>query len=415
MNKTNFDTFRLICQPAVLSNILTSMTSKSLREVAFHVCKNHLEIRNHINHPEKDVQTVRLKFKLDPAEFTSYDVFKESCLILSSQDLLSIVDLAENVKDELKIVFTKNGKPFIASVLSSEGSARIQMAMSSLREETLNSIRKPPLATSYKQVVNSYLETRKSVHGSEYLEQSFAELSDTEMQRAISPKVGTFESNQASGSKLRLEKKRKSIEMLPLPDEDFDATNADIVSSFEQMKKQKIDVVQSQEEAQEVSQIMADLENMNYDDDDDVRNGNPPRNTSSLNLLAGMEKMKFNIKMKVSTRDTLSGGETSDSDQAQNSARFDRSKAKFATDELFSSQNFPSTTSLNENQRASVAAVSGSKSGGENRAKPKKTPSQVQKIVSTNRYAKKSFGILKQANSSFEGRTLAPSSDPESD
>lgn len=400
---------RLICQPAVLSNILTNLASKSLREVAFNVFKDFVEIRNHINHPDKDVQTVRLKFKLDSTEFTSYEIANDSCLILSSVDLLSIVELAEHVKDEVKLIFTKNGKPLIASVLSGEGNVRIQLVMSTMREETLKTLRKPPLATSYKQIVNSYLETRKSLHGSEDLEVSIAELSDTEMQRAISPRVDSFGSHLASGSKLRNEvsvpQKRKSVELTPF--EDLVASNAEIPESYEQLKKQKIDEIQSQEE-QEVSKILTDLENYNYEDEE-IEIGNPPRNTSSLKMVEGMASIKFNLKLKGTiSNDTLSG-ETSESELPACSARFDATKARFATEDLVNTKN------VRRSSRSSAGSPVVAKTN-ENQAKPKKTKSQVQKIIRTNRLAKEIFGgVLKTMNSTTGGETLVRCSDPESD
>lgn len=343
------------------------MTSKSFRHITFDVFKNHFEVKNHIEHPEKDVQTVRLKFKLDPAEFTTYQIQQDSSLIFSAHDLTLIIDLAESFKEEVKIIFTKNSRPMIASLLSGEESARIELVMSTIREETLKSMKKLPLATSYKQVVNSYLETRKSIHGSEALKTTQDELSDSEMHRAISPRIDTFESNLASGSNLRAERsnpqKRKSIE---LPNDDFDATQD--IPEVEKSKKQKLDKVCSQLEEEEVSQILAGFENMDYEDDLVI--GNPLRDTSSLNVLAGMEKLKFNINRKES-RDTLSGGDTTDSEKQPSNERFDKSMAKFSTEDLFSnSQLIPTPRSVLMEENCGL---------------PKKTLNQRRKKLKSNR------------------------------
>lgn len=188
----------LICQPSVLTNVLNTMTSKSIREVTFKVSQTNFEVRNHIYHPDKDVQTVRLKYIIDSSEFTSYDVLRESFLIVPAVDLQAIAEFAEGIKEELKILFTENGKPLTASVLASDGTARIQMFVSSMLEKDLNKPRNLPATTSYKEVVNTYLESRKCCEVSK--------LSESEIHRTMSPSVGTFGSNlMTSVSDLRLD------------------------------------------------------------------------------------------------------------------------------------------------------------------------------------------------------------------
>jgi hypothetical protein len=382
--------------------MITTITSKNLREVAFNVTKGSFEVRNHISHPDKDVQTVRLLFKLTPAEFTSYEVVKECCLIVSSQDLHSIIEFAEEAKEEVKILFTENGKPLITSVLSADGTTRVQMFVSSMKERDLKEARKVPSTTSYKEVVTSYLETRKGQVGSEAIEMSFRNLSETEMQRTVSPRVDTFGSHgMTSISALRAEpsnpQKRKSSELLPQIAQDFDV---EANESFDHHKKQRLEEVQSQAEEQEVSQIIADLENMAYEDENAV-SGNPPRNTSSLTFLDGMEKFKVNLPRQLS--------DETDSDRTHCSARFDKSKARFATEDLQGDLNQDCSSSSSRSLRSSL------KPANENRKIPK-NPLQIKKVITLNSHAKNTFlGVLKSANSKIDGNVQVQTSDPESD
>ena len=374
------------------------MTSKSLREINFKISKNNFEIRNHIDHKSRDVQMVRLKFIVCPSEFTSYDVVNESSLIVPAMDLQSIVEFAEGIKEELKILFTENGKPLIASVLACDGTARIQMFVSSMLEKDLNNTRKLPATTSYKEVVNTYLESRKGC------EVSLSELSESEIHRTVSPSVGTFGSNlMTSGSDLRFEntnsRKRKSNkEDLPNDCQDNDASNV-IPSSFDQMKKQKLDQVANQEE-QEVSQIIADLANM--DNIDDLGIENLPRHTSSMNFLAGMEK--FTVQ-----RDNC---DSSDCNPTQGSSRFDVSKAKFVTEDIVQASQHGVKNATTSNLRSKLKTVD------ENKKRPRKSSSEKLKISSTNREMKSLFATVLNTNLSLNskfGNIQVLRSDSESD
>lgn len=314
----------MICQPLILSNLLKSLP-KNLRELAFDITKERTAIRNHINHPDKDVQTVRLNYQLDPAEFTSYDISQDkTTLILSSQDFLSIVELSEASGDELKITFTKNGKPLIAS-FEMDASVKVQMVMSTMREETLKTMRKPPSATTYKALMGSYIESRRSAGKDDLLEQ-FVNVTES----MLSPQVGSFETNSRKKTPSESNhNKRRSVESANSEPED------NLNASQPKRRKSQCEDELTQKEYQEVSQVLADL----VDDDDDFNGNafeNPPRNASKLNLFDGLAEK--NIRVKLDNTQISTEGIIRDSHE---SVRLDISKVQYIhsidTDSIFES------------------------------------------------------------------------------
>lgn len=334
-----------------------------------------MEIRNYINHPDKDVQTVRLKYQLDTAEFTSYDVLDNSRLIVSSHDFLSIVELSEASGDELRIVFTKNGKPLIAS-FEREDSIKVQMVMSTMREETLKLLKQPAGATSYKALMGSYIEGRRS-HGNDCHELSINNLTESVM----SPRIDSFESNPRSKIALT---KRKSVEMTPAPQDDSEV-HPDVVKS----KKQKPNETLTQEEQQEVSQMLLDLAAHDGVDDDDEMFFNRPRITPSPNIFAGLAERNIRVQLRNTIIESPAPPEIIDS------VRFDTSRANFASEDIHDTESLPETIG----ERFSQA--------------PPNTTNEL--IKKTNYYAKKLFGVvLKPKKKIDEGRVLAANSDSES-
>lgn len=72
--------------------------------------KPKLVIKNHIDHAEQDVQTVRLKWGLKDVEFSTYQIEEEANVIFTLQDFKSIVHLADNYNASLKMEFTEEGE-----------------------------------------------------------------------------------------------------------------------------------------------------------------------------------------------------------------------------------------------------------------------------------------------------------------
>lgn len=82
----------------------------SVKELSLETTKQKLIIKNHIDHPDKDVETVRLKWGLKGVEFVNYDIARESNVIFTLQDFKSVVHLADGYDSTLKIEFTEEGE-----------------------------------------------------------------------------------------------------------------------------------------------------------------------------------------------------------------------------------------------------------------------------------------------------------------
>lgn len=325
----------IVCKPSILSGLLSNMP-KNIREIAINFTKEQMKIENHINHPEIDVQTVRLKYELDPTEFTSYDVIADTRLILSSHDFLSIVELAETSKDELKITFIKNGKPLICEI-GDQNSGQVRMVMTTMREDLLKASRKPPGATSYKELMGSYISVRQN---SETPEKS-RHISDTEMHRAMSPGVESFQpSSKISQSLFRTNQssvpKRKSTEMT---DENRDNSISSQSQNDEPPKKMRVGGNLTQADEDAISQMIdeADLEEqmeepMVEDVEVETNEGDigpsPPQENSNCGFMKGLNNLR--VKSKLGT--TVVQSESSEyNEDSEYNDRFDVSKANFPT------------------------------------------------------------------------------------
>lgn len=270
-----------------MANLLNTIP-KNLRELAFDISEDRLEIRNHISHPDKDVQTVRLKFPLCPTEFIEYHHDSEDALIIvSSKDFLSILEFAESSGDELKIVYATNGHPLTASV-EKDSTFKIQLVMATIREETLRAMRKPAGVTSYREL----METRLSAGG---VKSPIENVSTSEANKIISPLVSTF---QSTSCKNKESSKRKNAEL---------KTNND-----EPLKKQKSNnVILSQKDQEEVSQVISDLL-MNNDEDDNLLgdNSKSPYVATNSNFACG-KGFKIVPRPNSSTAESGSDNQTS--------------------------------------------------------------------------------------------------------
>ena len=151
--------FSIICRPKLFSNILTNFP-KTIRELNLVISKDKTILRNHIDHPEKDVETVRLQWGMDSSEFTTYEVSEKTSIIIPSQDFISVMELAELYQSNLKMSFTKTGEPFIITV-QNESCFLTTIVLATLKENTLKSLRKPKNIQNYKELINSYMGHNK--------------------------------------------------------------------------------------------------------------------------------------------------------------------------------------------------------------------------------------------------------------
>lgn len=124
------------------------------------ISKNKAVLKNHIDHPEKDVETVRLQWGMDSSEFSTYEVSEETSIIIPSKDFISVMELAELYQSNLKMTYTKTGEPFIITV-QNESCFLTTIVLATLKENTLKSLRKPKNIQNYKELINSYMGHNK--------------------------------------------------------------------------------------------------------------------------------------------------------------------------------------------------------------------------------------------------------------
>lgn len=279
------------------------------------ITSNRIEISNHINHEDKDVQTIRLNYKFESKEFIDYTVSEHTKLILSSKDFLSIIELADSSCGDLKIAFSKNGRP-ISIAVGTDPLIQVEMILSSLREDALKSVTKPPDASSYKELIGGYLEGHTA--NKQQLE-SQEVLTDSSMLRAISPSVASY--GKSSDRFKRSTAKRKSTE-----------SAGEETNLKESGKKSRNNETLTQNEEREVSQIIEALSGLGSDEGDDCigmfgNNSNQHNESNNERSSLGQEPIKDGLDQK------LVGTET-DPDSA--SFRFDISKAQILSGGLVS-------------------------------------------------------------------------------
>lgn len=199
-----------------------------------------------------------MNFPICANELIHYDIKDEHRLIISTDNFMALLEAGQSLSDELTLVFTKNGKPLIASTTSKDKLVDIKMILSTIREETLKKNRKLPEAQSYRELVVSYIENReKKKRDRDEIVNPRGNLSDTEMNRVCSP---TIDSDTLQNVSVGAPKKQQSQHNLqPV------IANEIVLSNN---KRVKVTGNCTQEDLNTVSSILEDLENFEPEDDD---------------------------------------------------------------------------------------------------------------------------------------------------
>jgi hypothetical protein len=266
---------------SILSNI-----PKNQRELTLSTLSDRLEIGNYISHPDKDVQTLRLHMKIDKAELIEYQVENEHRLIVCAKDFSSFLEQAEAISEEFTLTFVKSGKPLLATAKSNDGLIIVEIAMSTLREETLRKTRKPPEIQTYRELMGSFIGNRNKVVQNDNDNLSLRDLSDSEMNRVMSPRVETCGisgiNSVKTSSRQKSDSKRKSNENL----DSIDIDNSTVA------KKRKS--LEQNNEDQRVSHILAALQDSNLDFSDDEGNKDQTENN-----VQGLNQISINEEVNV--------------------------------------------------------------------------------------------------------------------
>lgn len=327
-------------------NSLLINLPKGISELSITVTKNKVEIRNHINYPEKDFQTVRLMYRIDKSSFLEHVVDNDTCLIILSHDFLSILKYADAMRGQLEIKFSTSGNPIVVSV-ERDPSIKIEMIMATMEKEALKSLRKPPSVTSCRDLMETFVESRL-IRRKRENEKNLFNFSNTKKEERLNPKVDLFASTsfkknvkeKKKTEDRRINAKRKSSKMMEDSNE--------ITTSSDKFKKHKQSEVLTQREEDEVSQVIADLEFLDDEENYNIQL-NEQSNTSDFNFLDGMEGMKINQR-KIGTMIN-----SSQEPESSDNIRFDASKANFP------SEDFPEAISIAKGQILNQSEILGEK------------------------------------------------------
>lgn len=143
----------------------------TVREICVEAVKEKLCIKNHIDHPEKDVETVRLKWGIKDTEFTKYQIEENSQVIFTLQDFKSIVQLADGYEASLKIDFSEEGDPIVIS-MQNEANFQTILVLATLKETDLRNSRKPKNITNYRALLGSFIASNKRKSAGDALNKS---------------------------------------------------------------------------------------------------------------------------------------------------------------------------------------------------------------------------------------------------
>lgn len=300
-----------------------------------------------------------MNFIINRDELVEYNIKEDHRLIISTDNFMALVEAGQCFSDDLTLTFIKNGKPMIARTVSSDKFIDLEMVLSTMREETLRKNRKPPEAQSYRDLVVSYIENnekkkREREEFEDFSNMSRRNLSETEMKRVMSPTIDSVDTF-------------KSLSNRPKQQEIFKKPFSTLLLSNN--KRAKVVGNCSQEELNQVSKILEDLEN--YEDDDDTQ----CKEDGSHNILENMIKIPIRLdsncsqmSSEVPHHSTTSQnpanaqGENSNNNnhhasQSQLNNKKDQHFA-FAASEFESSENNSKTNRSNENSSDECENVS---------------------------------------------------------
>uniref|UniRef100_A0A336ML43 CSON002238 protein n=1 Tax=Culicoides sonorensis TaxID=179676 RepID=A0A336ML43_CULSO len=98
----------------VMNNILSNF-HKTTREISFDVTNSSIEIKNHIDNPDLDFETVRANYKLRIDEFETFSIKNPCNIAFSYSDFRAMVKFVDESETHLRINFESPGEPMCLS------------------------------------------------------------------------------------------------------------------------------------------------------------------------------------------------------------------------------------------------------------------------------------------------------------
>lgn len=203
-------------------------------------------------------------------EFHSYDLKHEMTLVFCWPDFCSVVDLAQQLKCNIRLQFIKPGKPIVVNI-ETNASYSVALHEITLQSKVLNRKRKNTKVLTYKERMT------------EYMQKKGLDLSGQELESVLSPQIGAWDSEKHNQSQVAQPSTSKRVNQ-NLTDKDMDSM---VAAAAAQYKPPKIISANetilhlSQQEQEEYNKIMQEMEN--FEDMDVDMPAAPPAAKSSTN------------------------------------------------------------------------------------------------------------------------------------
>lgn len=167
-------------------------SSNGIDELEFDFKNDAVNVKSYIDYPDEDCEAIRLNYTIDAGEFTLYNLKKEISVVSSCDDFIVFLNLAQSLNMEIYMKLSGPGRPVI-SELKSDLNFCFQLIQATLPPKSVS--KRNIRNHSYKQVVMNYIEKRK-VSFNETNRAEATEITDSAMIRAINPDIVFSTSNQ---------------------------------------------------------------------------------------------------------------------------------------------------------------------------------------------------------------------------
>jgi hypothetical protein len=261
--------FRVSCHPSIFKRLQGS--SNEIRELHLQFNEKSVLVENYIENADEDCRSVRLHYLLDYTEFFLYELKREVSLVFAWNDFNYIVDMAQQIECELRIRFSKTGKP-LNVVLDTGASYTIQLVVMTLSEENSRRKNHKQKVVSYKELMNDYVQDQK------------LNIEGTQLEKVLSPPIYAYSS----------EVQQQNIEP-NITEKDMD----DIANTLARKNSNKVETANksianlSQYEQDEIENVMRDAEM--FEDMDVDPFIEPPKRPSAPSLNLDSYQLQANL------------------------------------------------------------------------------------------------------------------------
>lgn len=209
-----------------------------MRDTKVKFSTDNILIENFIENEKEDFESARLHYLLSASEFLRYDLEQEVSLVFSWQDFYYVVDLAQQLRCDLRIQFKKPGKPIVISI-DTGTNFTIQTTEITLSNISIEKKQRNDRDISYKDYAKKFYKGKNiEITYSELTGVASPEIYVTDNQQLlISQNMDPNVSNKRRSDKISItdndmdgmiaaatnnQSKRPRIESNPMPDADLD-------------------------------------------------------------------------------------------------------------------------------------------------------------------------------------------------